>query len=60
MFVPVSRILTILMAGVLCFGMLVPLALRSHAVPLAVAVGAVFLLYLVANVALWQRMKRRT
>lgn len=60
MFVPVSRIVTVLMAGVLAFALLVPMALSRHNVTLAIVVGAVYLAYLAANVVLWQRMRRRT
>jgi hypothetical protein len=54
-----SRISTLLMAGVVCFGLLVPIALRRHAVALAIAVSAVYLIYLAANVVLWRRVRRR-
>ena len=50
---------TMLMAGVLCFGLLVPLALQRHNNGLAIGVGVVFVAYLVANVLLWQRMRPR-
>ena len=60
MFVPVSRIISMLMGAVLCFGMLVPLALKEHHESVAIGVGAVFVVYLIANVVLWQRNKRRS
>ena len=47
------------MAAVLCFALLVPLALTRHNVVLATFVAVVFLAYLVANVVLWQRMRPR-
>ena len=59
MFVPVSRIVTMLMAGVVCFGLIVPLALQRHNVGLAIGVGAVFVAYLAVNVVLWTRMRPR-
>ncbi len=59
MFVPFTRIIAVLMAGVLCFVLLVPMALQRHNVPLAVGVGIVYLVYLAANVVLWQRMRPR-
>jgi hypothetical protein len=59
MIFPVSRIITLLMAAVLCFALLLPLALARHATALAVFVVLVFLAYLGGNVALWQRMRRR-
>ncbi|HZV77641.1 MAG TPA: hypothetical protein VFF63_07795 [Candidatus Babeliales bacterium] len=59
MFFPVSRILALLMAAVLCFGILVPMALVRHNAGLAVFVGLVYAAYLVANVVLWQRTRLR-
>ena len=58
--VPITRVFTILMAGVLCFVLLVPLAVQRHNAPLAIGIGVVFIAYAVANVLLWQRMRRRT
>lgn len=58
-FVPLSRVVTILMAGVVCFGLIVPLALQRHNTSLAIAVGAVYAAYLVINVLLWKRMRPR-
>jgi hypothetical protein len=58
-FVPVSRIIAIAMAGVLCFGILVPLSLARHNVGLAIFIAVVFIAYLAANVLLWQRMRPR-
>ncbi len=58
MFVPFSRIIALLMAGVLCFGLLVPMSLARHNPALALFVVAVYLAYLIANVVLWQRMRR--
>ncbi|HZZ00062.1 MAG TPA: hypothetical protein VFE36_10855 [Candidatus Baltobacteraceae bacterium] len=57
MFVPISRLFTILMAGVVCFGLIVPLALMRHNVTLAAIVGGLFLLYLVGNLMIWKRMR---
>lgn len=57
--VPISRIIALLMAGVLCFGILVPLALARHNAALAIVVAAVYVAYLIANVVLWQRMRPR-
>ncbi len=59
MFVPVSRVIAIVMAGVLCFGILVPLSLAAHKIGLAVFTAVVFIAYLAANVILWQRMRPR-
>jgi len=47
------------MAAVLCFTLLVPMSLASHHLALALFVVVVFFAYLVANVVLWQRMRRR-
>ncbi|MBV8491388.1 MAG: hypothetical protein JO199_12755 [Candidatus Eremiobacteraeota bacterium] len=59
MFVPVSRIITMLMMGVICFALIVPLALQRHNTGLAVVAGALFAAYLVVNVLLWKRMRPR-
>lgn len=59
MFVPISRVVAIVMAGVLCFGILVPLSLARHNIRLAVFTAVVFIAYLAANVILWQRMRPR-
>jgi hypothetical protein len=56
-FVPLSRILTIAMAGVVCFGLIVPLALMRHNVVLAAAAGTLYLAYVATNVLLWRRMR---
>ncbi|MBV8345141.1 MAG: hypothetical protein JO190_09155 [Candidatus Eremiobacteraeota bacterium] len=59
MIYPISRIIALLMAAVLCFVLLVPLALARHNTALAVFVAIVFFAYLFGNIALWQRMRRR-
>lgn len=59
MFVPVSRVFAIVMSGVLCFGILVPLSLARHNIGLAIFTAIVFLAYLAANAILWQRMRPR-
>lgn len=59
MFVPFSRVIVLLMAAVLCFAFLVPLALESHHPAIAVFVVVVFIAYLTGNIVLWQRMRRR-
>jgi len=58
MFFPVSRVIALLMAGVLCFALLVPMSLARHNAALAVFIVVVFLAYLTGNVVLWQRMRR--
>ncbi|HEY1884383.1 MAG TPA: hypothetical protein VGG51_15245 [Candidatus Cybelea sp.] len=59
MLFPVSRIVALLMAGVLCFGILVPLSLARHSIALAIVVAVVYIAYVVANIVLWQRMRPR-
>jgi hypothetical protein len=59
MFFPLSRIVALGMAGVLCFGLLVPLALARHNAGLAIFIAIVFIAYLAANVLLWRRMRPR-
>ena len=54
--IPITRIITIAMTAVLCFGVIVPLAVHAHNVFLAVAIPIVYILYLVANVLLWKRL----
>jgi len=52
-----TRLLAVAIAGVLCFGILVPLAWRRHDTVLAVAVAVLYLAYAVANVAIWRRLR---
>jgi len=54
-----SRLVVVLMAGVLCCTLLIPMALRNHQPWLAAGVGAIFAAYAVANVVLWRRMYPR-
>jgi hypothetical protein len=58
-FVTISRMMVVLMAGVLCFTLLVPMALHTHQPWLAGGVSIVFAAYAVANIVLWRRMKPR-
>lgn len=58
MFTSVSRLIVVLMAGVMCFTLLVPMALRNHQPWLAIGIGTIFAVYAVANVVLWRRMPR--
>ena len=60
MLFPVSRVIAVLMAGVLCFALLVPLALARHSIPLAIVIAVVYIAYLAGNIALWRRMRNRT
>ncbi len=54
---PFTRALSLAMGAVLCFGFLVPLALQRGQRVLAIAVVIVFVLYVVANVVLWLRLR---
>jgi hypothetical protein len=56
---PITRIVALLMAAVLCFALLVPMSLASHHAALAVFIVVVFFAYLTANVVLWQRTRSR-
>jgi hypothetical protein len=56
-FVPLWRVVAIVLAGILCFAVLVPMALARHNAPLAIVIAAVFVAYLIANVLIWQRMR---
>jgi hypothetical protein len=58
-FFPFTRLVALIMAAVLCFGILVPMSLERHNPTLAILIGIVFVAYLVANVVLWQRMRPR-
>lgn len=58
-FVPISRVIAIVMSAVLCFGILVPMALARHLPALALFIAALFMMYLIANVWLWRRMRPR-
>lgn len=57
MFFPFSRIIALLMAGVLC-ALLATMAITRHVAVLAIFVVAVFIAYLAGNIVLWQRMRR--
>jgi uncharacterized membrane protein len=58
-FVPFSRIITIAMFGVLCFVLIVPMALKRGNTALAIGISCAFVIYLIMNIVLWQRMKPR-
>ena len=55
----VSRIVAVAMGGVLCFALIVPMALQRHNLALALGVSAFYIAYVIANAILWQRMRRR-
>jgi hypothetical protein len=56
---PITRVVALIMAAVLCFGILVPMSLQRHNPALAILIAVVFVAYLVTNVVLWQRMRPR-
>jgi hypothetical protein len=57
MFFPFSRIIAVAMAAVLCW-LLVSMSLARHNVALAAFVAVVCCAYIIANIVLWQRMRR--
>ena len=59
MLFPISRIVALLMAAVLCFALLVPMSLARHNMGLAIFITIVFVAYLAGNVALWLLMRPR-
>ena len=57
--IPLTRIVTVAMFAVLCFVLIVPMALQRHNTMLAIGISVAFMLYLVANVFLWRRLKSK-
>lgn len=51
--------MTMAMAAVICFALLLPAALARHNTLLAVLVIAVFIVYAGVNVLAWRRLNRR-
>ena len=58
-FVPISRFFTVLMAGVVCFGLIVPLAIVRHDMTLARVIIALYVAYVAFNVLLWIWQRKR-
>ncbi len=56
--IPFTRIMTVVMFGVICFALIVPLAVQRHNMVIAVGISIAFVLYLIANIVLWRRMPR--
>ncbi|MEO6836369.1 MAG: hypothetical protein ABI231_10755 [Candidatus Tumulicola sp.] len=56
---PITRIVTLVMSGVIAFALLLPLAMQSHNVVLGILIIAIFVAYAAANVLLWLRLKPR-
>lgn len=54
-----QRVVALVMAAVLVFGLLVPMALARHNVLLAAIVIVLFSLYMVVNAWIFVRMRRR-
>lgn len=54
-----QRVFALIMAGVLVFALLVPMALARHNLLLAAIVIGLFSLYLVVNAWIFVRMRRR-
>lgn len=46
------------MAGVVCFGLIVPQALRRHDSNAAYAIALLFVAYAAVNLILWRRYQR--
>lgn len=59
MFGSFSRLIAVAMAAVVCFVLLVPMALREHNAGLATVVTLIFLVYGAANVMLWARYRKK-
>jgi|HubBroStandDraft_6_1064221.scaffolds.fasta_scaffold4512484_2 hypothetical protein len=55
----VTRLVMMVMTGVICFVLLLPLAMERHNILLAVGLAVIFALYVAANVLLWLRLKPR-
>ncbi|HUY11816.1 MAG TPA: hypothetical protein VMV73_06105 [Candidatus Dormibacteraeota bacterium] len=56
---PFTRALSLAMGAVLCFGMLVPLALQRGNHVLAASIIAIYLAYVVVNGVMWWRLRTR-
>ncbi len=56
-FVPLQRLLALLMAAAMVFAFLVPLAMQRHAYGLAAIVVGIFFLYLAFNAWLFVRTR---
>jgi uncharacterized membrane protein YraQ (UPF0718 family) len=56
---PFTRIVALAIAAVICFAVIVPLALHRGQTGLAIGIALAFVVYLIANVALLRRYPRR-
>jgi hypothetical protein len=53
-----SRLIAVAMAAVVCFVLIVPMALRQNNPGLALVISLIFVMYAGANVMLWLRYRR--
>jgi hypothetical protein len=60
MFGKFSRVIAVAMAAVLCFVLLLPMALKEHNSGMAFVVVAVFVAYIGANAYLWMKLRGKT
>jgi len=56
---PFTRYVALAIAAVICFAVIVPLAVHRGQTGVAIAISAAFAVYLVANVVLLRRYPRR-
>lgn len=56
---PFTRVVALAMAAVVCFVVIVPLALRRGDTALAIGIGLAYVVYAAANVLLMRRYPRR-
>lgn len=56
--IPFTRVITVAMFAVLCFGVIVPLALKEHNKTLAMGIAAAFVVYGLANLWIWRNSTR--
>ncbi len=54
-----TRIVALAIAAVICFAVIIPLALKRGDTALAIFIALAFALYIVANIVLMRRYKRR-
>ncbi|MBV8117662.1 MAG: hypothetical protein JOY69_01155 [Candidatus Eremiobacteraeota bacterium] len=57
--VPVTRLLTMAMMGVICFALVFSLVSQRHNAVLAGIIVALFVAYLGVNAVLWRRFRPR-
>jgi len=57
MFGRFSRIIAVAMGAILCFALLLPMAMREHNIGLAYLVVGIFVAYVGANAYLWTKLR---